>query len=68
MAFRVKLKKKWKNEFGKEYPVNTILQLIPGKAIELIDGGIAEKYDGEYPPKQKVKMSLSQLNKYNYGS
>ena len=67
MAYRVKLKRKWKNVFGKEYPVNTILTLLPQKAKELVDGGIAVQYDGNYPPKQKTKMNLSQLNKNKNG-
>ena len=63
MAYRVKLKKKWKNVFGKEYPVNTILTLIKSTSLDLVERGVAEKYEGEYPPRSKTKMNLEQLNR-----
>jgi hypothetical protein len=63
MTPRVELKKSWTNEFGRVYPVGTVLQMTPNKASELIRKKIAEKYSGEYPPKGKRKINLSQLKK-----
>jgi hypothetical protein len=69
MAFRVKLIKKWKNLYGtKEYPINTILQVTPDLGSDLIRERVAIKYEGEYPPKSKTKMNLSQLNSNKDGS
>jgi hypothetical protein len=62
MAVRILLKKSWTNIQGRVYPVGTILQLIPTKASELIADKIGEKYDGDYPPKNKIKMDLKHLN------
>ena len=62
MQPRIKLLKSWTNEFGREYKAGTILQLIPTKASDLIRAKIGEKYDGDYPPKEKVKVDLKQLN------
>ena len=62
MAVRVILKKKYTNWQGKEYAVGTILQLIPSLASQLIADRIGEYYDGDYPPKKKIKIELSQLN------
>lgn len=62
MAYRVRLIKKWKNVFDKEYRIGTVLTLMPEKSEELIKRGIAIKYEGDYPPRIKHKMNLSQLN------
>lgn len=62
MAYRVKLIKKWKNDFDKEYRIGTILTLISSKGKELVGNGIALKYEGEYPPRSKHKFNLEQLN------
>jgi hypothetical protein len=48
---------------GKEYPVNTILTLIKSTSLDLVKRGVAEKYEGEYPPRSKTKMNLEQLNR-----
>jgi hypothetical protein len=62
MAYRVKLLKKWKNMFDKEYRSGTVLTLMPNKGEELVKRGVALKYEGEYPPRSKHKMNLEQLN------
>jgi hypothetical protein len=62
MAYRVQLKKKWINTFGKSYPIGTILQTDAELGSELIRLKFADKYDGEYPPKDKTKINLEQLN------
>jgi hypothetical protein len=59
---RVTLLKKWANMFGKEYPVGTILQTDDVLASELIGSKIAEVYTGPYPPVEKMKLDLKQLN------
>ena len=53
--------------FGREYPVGTILQVTPGLGSELIRLKAADKYDGTYPPREKQKMNLSQLNNKENG-
>lgn len=62
MAVRILLKKKWANFQGKEYAVGTILQLTKDLASQLIADKIGEFYEGDYPPKKKIKIELSQLN------
>lgn len=59
---RVILKQKWANMFGKEYPVGTILQTDDVLASELIGKKIADVYTGPYPPPEKIKIDLKQLN------
>lgn len=62
MAYRVLLKKKWVNAFGKSYPMGTILQTNSQLGNELVRLKFGDKYDGDYPPKEKVKMNLKTLN------
>lgn len=62
MAHKIQLKKKWVNMFGKSYPVGTVLQTDSELGSELIRLKFADKYDGEYPPKDKFKLNLEQLN------
>jgi hypothetical protein len=50
---RIRLHKKWE-----DYPRGTTLEVFDTKAKELIMAGIAFKYDGEYPPKEKMKTEL----------
>lgn len=50
---RVRLLKKWR-----VYVIGTTLEVADPKAKELIQSGIAERYTGEYPPKQKVKTEF----------
>jgi len=63
MAVRIKLNKSWANFQGKQYAVGTILQLTSELASELIRNKIGEKYEGDYPPRKKFKIELSQLTK-----
>jgi hypothetical protein len=60
MAYRVRLLKKWANQFGKSYPVGTVLQTDAELGSELIRLKYGEKYEGEYPPK-KLNISLNNL-------
>jgi hypothetical protein len=61
MAYRVRLKKKWSNMFGRSYPIGTVLQTDDYLGSELIRLKYADKYDGRYPP-EKQKINLEQLN------
>lgn len=62
-AIRIILNKKWKHPLRqKPYPVGTILQTDLNLAGELMAENIARIYNGVYPPKEKLKMNLSQLN------
>lgn len=65
MAVRVVLKKRWSPLYSttREYRVGTILQVTPELGSELIRKRIADKYIGDYPPKEKIKVNLEQLNK-----
>lgn len=67
MAYRVRLKKKWVNTFGRSYPVGTVLQTDSFLGSELIRLKYGEKYDGVYPP-AKQKINLEQLNNNENGS
>lgn len=58
---RVRLLKSWKSANNKTYPVGTILQLLNSLSMELIADKVAEVYNGEYPPREKQKIKLSQL-------
>jgi len=42
----------------KDYAIGTILNYSKGPALRLISEGKAEKYNGEYPPKKKMKTEL----------
>lgn len=55
---RVELKKKWVNDFGKEYFVGSILSLSDSLANKLISKGIGKNYDGKYPPRKKNKTEF----------
>lgn len=59
---KVRLIRKWR-----EWPVGRVIEVFDGKAKELIRDNYAEVYDGEYPPKQKLKTELRNLksNKSN---
>jgi len=57
------LEHKTNNRVSKMYRVGTILQLSDLDSINLINSKKAELYEGEYPPKDKMKMDLKQLNK-----
>jgi len=67
MIARARLLKSYKHPNKlKAWPVNQIVQGTSQWISDLIHQGIAEKYDGEYPPKKKdkkVKMDLKKLNR-----
>jgi hypothetical protein len=50
---RIRLLKKWR-----EYALGTVLEVADPAAKELIYYQRAEKYDGEYPPKNKMKTDF----------
>lgn len=64
MAYRVRLTKKWKNLFGREYPVGTVLQTDAQLGSDLIRLKYGVEYAGKYPP-DKVKINLSDLETNN---
>jgi hypothetical protein len=53
---RIRLLKSW-THYGKKYPVNQIINTTE----KLVEQGIAEPYNGPYPPRKKVKMNLRDL-------
>lgn len=56
---RIILVKSWTHPYRtKPYPVGTILQVDNELGSELIENEIAEKYNGEYPPKEKQKTEF----------
>jgi hypothetical protein len=50
---RIRLLKRWR-----DFPMCTVLEVFDPTAKELIYNQRAEKYDGEYPPKKKVKTDF----------
>jgi hypothetical protein len=61
---RIRLLRAWKNPYKKKpHPVGSVLQVTLNLGSELIAEGIAEVYNGEYPPKGKIKFELGTLNK-----
>ena len=50
---RIRLLKKWR-----EWPIGRVIEIFDGVAKTMIRDGIAERYTGEYPPKQKMKTDL----------
>ena len=59
---RIILLKSWQHPYkSKPYAVGSILQCAPYLAMELLADKIGKLYEGEYPPKEKLKMDLSQL-------
>ena len=60
MVNRVRLVRAWASTF-KTYSVGTVLQVDNELCNRLITEKYGKKYDGEYPPKGKVKMKLEQL-------
>jgi len=60
---RIQLLRSWKHPYKKKpEAVGTVLQVINSLAMELLADKRAKIYEGVYPPKQKMKMNLSQLN------
>ena len=54
---KIRLLKKWGNKI-KTWPRGQVLEVAEGKANELVRDNIAERYTGEYPPKDKVKTDF----------
>jgi hypothetical protein len=50
---KIRLLKKWR-----DWNLGVVLEVADPKAKQLIYDGDAEKYDGEYPPKQKMKTEF----------
>jgi len=50
---KIRLRKKWR-----EWAIGTVLEVWGPTAKEMIIGNIAEKYNGEYPPKDKMKTDF----------
>lgn len=50
---KVRLLTKWR-----DWPIGRVIEVFDTKAKEMIRDNIAEKYDGEYPPKQKMKTDF----------
>ncbi len=55
---RIVLVKSWTNVFNRKYPVGQILQGTKQFVNELISSGTAKEYNGEYPPRKKVKSDF----------
>jgi hypothetical protein len=56
-SMKIRMLRKWNNGL-KDFVQGNVLEVSDGKAKELICDRIAEKYDGEYPPKDKMKTDL----------
>lgn len=50
---RIRLLKKWR-----KWPIGRVIEIFDTTAKEMIRDNIAEKYDGEYPPKTKMKTDF----------
>lgn len=50
---RIRVLKKWR-----EYPVGQVIEVFDSKAKQLIVDKTAEKYEGEYPPREKMKTDF----------
>jgi len=58
MRRRVVLIASWTNIRGKKYPVGQIIQGDKELTEELINSGKAKRYEGRYPPREKVKSDF----------
>lgn len=47
----------------RKMPVGTVMVITNEKANELFQNGEAEEYKGQFPPKKKHRLNLSQLKK-----
>lgn len=63
MSHKVTLIKSWTNFQGRVYPVGQVLIVDKELRQQLIDEGVASIYEGEYPPKEKVKTDFFKPNK-----
>lgn len=58
MKQRILLLKSWTNKFGRKYPVGQIIQCDKTLRDELVNKGIAQDYNGKYPPVEKIKTDF----------
>ncbi len=58
---RIILKKSWKMNERRTYAVGTILQVDNELRDKLLKSKKGELYEGEYPPKDKQKINLTEL-------
>jgi hypothetical protein len=56
-SMKIRMLRKWNNGL-KDFVQGNVLEVSDGKAKELIGERLAEKYYGEYPPKDKMKTDL----------
>jgi hypothetical protein len=54
---KIRMLRKWNNGL-KDFVQGNVLEVSDGRAKELIGERLAEKYDGEYPPKDKMITDL----------
>jgi hypothetical protein len=59
---RIRLLRQFSTTHGK-YAIGTVLNLTNSYAQRVIADGIAIAYTGEYPPRTKLRIRLSDLNK-----
>jgi hypothetical protein len=58
-AIRLRLLKSYKHKYKLDaWPIGQVVQVDNILANELLADKIAELYEGEYPPKQKVKTDF----------
>jgi hypothetical protein len=50
---KVRLVKRWR-----AWPIGQVIEVFDSKAKQLIRDGFAEDYNGEYPPKEKMKTEF----------
>lgn len=59
---RVRLLKKYRGKnMNRDWRAGTVLTVLQSLAGSLIADKIAEYYDGEYPPKNKMNFNLNKL-------
>ena len=50
---KIRLSKKWRT-----WPIGQVLEIVDPTAKQMIMEGTAERYTGEYPPKQKMRTEF----------
>lgn len=59
---RLRILKAYTNSI-RTFPIGQIIRVHGSEAKRLIDENIAEEYNGEYPPKKKMKTNFFNPNK-----
>jgi hypothetical protein len=54
---RIRLTKKWESKAG-SFAFGTVLEVTDDKAKELINDRSAIRYEGDYPPTEKMKTEF----------